>query len=66
MREVKAANKALIGRQIWRIHENPKLLVSKFLKAKYKFEPITSGRHYKIPRNSSWAWKSMMKCASQV
>lgn len=57
-------NKALLGKQIWRMLRFPNLLVSKILKAKYF--PKDSILNCKIPKNSSWFWQSIMSAREVV
>nr|XP_027123998.1 uncharacterized protein LOC113740655 [Coffea arabica] len=51
-------NRALLGKQIWRLLVNPNLLISKVLKAKYY--PTGSFFNCKCPQNASWIWQSLM------
>ena len=51
-------NRALLGKQIWRLLVNPNLLISKVLKAIYY--PTGSIFDCKCPQNASWIWQSLM------
>ncbi|XP_027181912.1 uncharacterized protein LOC113780299 [Coffea eugenioides] len=51
-------NKALLGKQIWRLLTCPDLLLSKVLKARYY--PKTTLFNCEIKGNASWIWKSLM------
>lgn len=57
-------NKAMLGKQVWRIFNDANLLVSKVLKAKYF--PNQSIFNCKVPRNSSWIWLSLMTAREEV
>lgn len=57
-KDLQTFNKALLGKQIWRLITKPNLLVSKVLKAKYF--PKESIFRCKITKNSSWIWQSLM------
>ncbi|XP_027124310.1 uncharacterized mitochondrial protein AtMg00310-like [Coffea arabica] len=50
-RNLQCFNKALLGKQIWRLIRYPNLLVSRILKAKYY--PKNSILHCESPKNSS-------------
>lgn len=53
-KDLQMFNKAMLGKQIWRLITKPNLLVSKVLKAKYF--PKDSIFKCKITKNSSWIW----------
>ncbi|XP_027150159.1 uncharacterized protein LOC113750373 [Coffea eugenioides] len=57
-------NRALLGKQIWRMLVNPNLLASKVLKAKYY--PTGSIFKSKCPQNASWIWQSLRGATQQV
>nr|XP_027081023.1 uncharacterized protein LOC113703745 [Coffea arabica] len=63
-RDLQAFNKALLGKQIWRLLTSPNLLMSKVLKAKYywKESPLSC----EVKGNSSWIWKSLMGAREEV
>ena len=61
-KDLEAFNKALLGKQIWRILTKPQLLVSKVLKAKYfPKESILQCNH---PKHASWIWQGIMGARS--
>ena len=51
-------NKALLAKQFWRICNNPNLLLTKTLKAKYS--PNEDLHIHKPKKHSSWIWRSIM------
>ncbi|XP_027126082.2 uncharacterized protein [Coffea arabica] len=57
-KDIEAYNKALLGKQIWRIITKPNLLVSKVLKARYF--PKDSILSCKTYRNASWFWQGLL------
>lgn len=57
-KDLEAFNKALLGKQVWRILTKPNLLVSKVLKAKYF--PQESILQCTPPKNASWIWQGLM------
>lgn len=59
-----AFNKALLGKQIWRLLTKPNLLVSEVLKAKYF--PKESILSFKAQSNASWIWKGLLKARGQI
>jgi ribonuclease HI len=56
-RDFHAFNKAMLGKQGWRILQNPDSLVAKVLKAKYF--PRTSFFEATLGHNPSFAWRSL-------
>ncbi|XP_027172745.1 uncharacterized protein LOC113772350 [Coffea eugenioides] len=56
-KDLEAFNKALLGKQVWRILAKPNLLVSKVLKAKYF--PQESILQCIPPKNASWNWQGL-------
>ncbi|XP_071920724.1 uncharacterized mitochondrial protein AtMg00310-like [Coffea arabica] len=57
-KDLEAFNKALLGKQVWRILTKSNLPVSKVLKAKYF--PKESILQCKLPKNASWIWQGLM------
>nr|XP_027086514.1 uncharacterized protein LOC113708252 [Coffea arabica] len=57
-KDIEAYNKALLGKQIWRIITKPNLLVSKVLKARYF--PKDSILSCKTHRNALWFWQGLL------
>ncbi|XP_027075851.1 uncharacterized mitochondrial protein AtMg00310-like [Coffea arabica] len=57
-------NRALLGKQIWRLPVDPNLLISKVLTAKYY--PTSSIFKCKCPQNASWIWQSLMGAKQHV
>ncbi|XP_027099029.1 uncharacterized mitochondrial protein AtMg00310-like [Coffea arabica] len=62
--DLEAFNKALLGKQVWRVITKPNLLVSKVLKAKYF--PKESIFTCKAQGNASWFWKGIMEVRGTV
>ena len=58
-KDLEAFNKALLGKQVWRLITKPNLLVSKVLKAKYF--PKESIFTHKVQGSASWFWKGPME-----
>jgi hypothetical protein len=56
-REMHIFNKALLAKQVWRLHTNPLSLISLCLKAKYY--PTTDILHASQGRQPSYAWQSI-------
>ncbi|GER32750.1 RNA-directed DNA polymerase (reversetranscriptase)-related family protein [Striga asiatica] len=54
--DLKLFNKAMIMKQLWRITEQPDLLMSKVLRSKYF--PVTSIFEWKNTGGASWLWTS--------
>ncbi|XP_027152078.1 uncharacterized protein LOC113752144 [Coffea eugenioides] len=61
-KDLEAFNKAMLGKQVWRILTKPNLLVSKVLKAKYF--PKESILHCNPPKSASWIWQGLMGARS--
>ncbi|CAA0828925.1 Ribonuclease H-like superfamily protein [Striga hermonthica] len=54
--DIRTMNKALILKQLWRLIDQPELLVSKVLKARYF--PNSSIFDWQFSHGNSWLWKS--------
>ncbi|XP_027152430.1 uncharacterized protein LOC113752516 [Coffea eugenioides] len=63
-KDIEAFNKALLGKQIWRVLTNPNLLISRVLRAKYF--PKDSIFKCKPQKNVSWIWQSLLGARSLV
>ncbi|XP_027184267.1 uncharacterized protein LOC113782585 [Coffea eugenioides] len=63
-KDLQGFNKALLGKQIWRLLTCPNLLMSKVMKAKYYQHESPLSCEAKA--NSSWIWKSMMSAREEV
>nr|XP_027096099.1 uncharacterized protein LOC113715996 [Coffea arabica] len=63
-RNLECFNRALLGKQIWRLLRFPNLLVSQVLKAKYY--PNENILNCDIPKHSSWFWQSIMSAREVV
>ena len=63
-KDLQSFNKALLGKQIWRLLTCPNLLLSKVLKARYY--PKTTLFNCEIKGNASWIWKSLMSAREVV
>nr|XP_027086592.1 uncharacterized protein LOC113708329 [Coffea arabica] len=57
-------NKALLGKQIWRLITRPNSLVSNVLKTKYF--PKSTIFNCQVQHNSSWIWQSIMAVREDV
>lgn len=57
-RDLQDFNMALLGKQLWRIHTRPDLLMSRIIKAKYfPGKPIWEAQQR---GTDSWCWKSLL------
>ena len=63
-KDLEAFNKALLGKQIWKLLNKPNLLVSKVLKTKYF--PKKSILTCKAQSNASWIWKGLMEARGHI
>nr|XP_027088506.1 uncharacterized protein LOC113709853 [Coffea arabica] len=63
-KDIEAFNKALLGKQIWRILTKPNLLLSKVLRAKYF--PKESIFRCKAQKNVSWFWQGLLGVRSFI
>ncbi|KAL2939182.1 hypothetical protein RDABS01_023732, partial [Bienertia sinuspersici] len=63
LRNIDSLNQALLFRQVWRINKKPDSLVGRILTQKYGGNPLQVARWNRMPTNTSWAFKSMVKCA---
>ena len=63
-KDLQGFNKALLGKEIWRILTCPNLLFSKVLRAKYY--PKTLLFSCEVKGNASWIWKSLMGARDDV
>ncbi|XP_027124141.1 uncharacterized mitochondrial protein AtMg00310-like [Coffea arabica] len=63
-KELQGFNKALLGKQIWRLLTCPKLLMSKVMRTKYY--PNESPLSCKVKGNPSWIWQSLMGTMEEV
>lgn len=59
-----AMNIALLGKQVWRLHQEPDALWARLLKSLYY--PSCSVWEAKTGRNASWAWRSISKASEFV
>nr|XP_027109144.1 uncharacterized protein LOC113729013 [Coffea arabica] len=57
-KDLEAFNKALLGKQLWRLLTKPNLLVSKVLKSKYFSQE--SILQCTLPKNASWIWQGLL------
>ncbi|KAL2938539.1 hypothetical protein RDABS01_021988, partial [Bienertia sinuspersici] len=63
LQNVISLNKALLFRQVWRINKRPDSLISRILHKKYGGNPLQVARKTQTPINTSWVFKSLVKCA---
>ncbi|KAL2929319.1 hypothetical protein RDABS01_034730 [Bienertia sinuspersici] len=66
LRNIDSLNQALLFRQVWRINKKPDSLVGRILTQKYGGNPLQAARWNRMPTNTSWAFKSMVKCARSM
>ena len=66
LRNLEAINSATLFKQAWRIQNNQGLLVSKVFRAKYSDSWFGKSIRGKIPKNSSWGGRSIMKSVKQM
>ncbi|CDP14470.1 unnamed protein product [Coffea canephora] len=57
-KDIEAYNKALLGKQVWRILTKPNLLISKVLRARYF--PKDSILTCRPKQNASWIWQGLL------
>ena len=63
MRNLNFVNKALLFNQAWRIHKNKESLINQIYVAKYKKDPIQMVMDNEAPKNSSYAFRSLLKAS---
>ncbi|XP_071939003.1 uncharacterized mitochondrial protein AtMg00310-like [Coffea arabica] len=63
-KDLQSFNKALLGKQIWRLLTCPNLLLSKVLRARYY--PKTTLLSCELNGNALWIWKSLMSAREEV
>lgn len=63
LRHIENLNTTFVGKQAWRIHNNPQLLVSRIMTAKYKCSPIEKVRLVNNIPLASWGFRSMFTAA---
>lgn len=57
-RDLESFNQALLGKQVWRIMQNPECLMARILRARYF--PEGNILNANLPKKSSYAWKSIL------
>lgn len=57
-RDLEMFNQALLGKQVWRIMQNPNCLMARFLRARYF--PDGDILNATLKKKSSYAWKSIL------
>lgn len=57
-------NKAMIGRQVWKLYSKPSLLISKILRSKYGKQDGSDD--FKNPQDASPLWKGMFPILSEM
>ena len=63
-KDLETFDKALLGKQIWKLLTKLNLLVSKMLKAKYF--PKESIFTCKAQSNASWFWKGLLEARGHI
>ncbi|XP_071903090.1 uncharacterized protein [Coffea arabica] len=63
-KDLQGFNRALLGKQVWKLLTQPNLLVSRVLKKKYY--PRQSLFTSKVPQNASWIWQSLAEVRKDV
>lgn len=66
MKNIEKLNIALMGKQAWRIHYNPQILVSKVVTGKYGASPIAKSRAQSQLGRVSWSFRSMVRASSNL
>lgn len=66
MRNLEHLNKAILFKQVWRMHSNKELLVSIVFRVRYKEDWFKRSLEGRIPQGTSWGGRSIMKSVHQM